>query len=122
MKIIRREDAEEQDATDAPIFFGGKVTRRPLVGGDLSSYYNFNIVEFAPGARNKLHTHTSDQVLFVTKGTGVVAAEGEEAVVSEGDTVLIPAGQKHWPAGTAGSAFAHISLTTPDSETAVFDE
>ena len=122
MKVIRREDAEEQDITDAPYFVGGKVTRRPLVGGDLSSYYNFNIVEFASGARIKLHTHTSDQVLFVTKGTGVVAVQGEEVVVSEGDTVLIPAGQKHWHGGMAGSVFAHITLTTPDSKTEVFDE
>ena len=122
MKVIRREDAEEHDVTDAPYFVGGKVTRRPLVGGDLSSYYNFNIVEFVPGARVKLHTHTSDQVLFVTKGTGVVAAEGEEAVISEGDTAFIPAGQKHWHGGMAGAAFAHISLTTPDSTTEVFDE
>ena len=66
MDVIRHDEAEEQDATDAPIFVGGKVTRRPLVSDGLRSYYNFNIVEFAPGAHNKFHAHTSDQVLFVT--------------------------------------------------------
>ena len=75
MKVIRRDDAPEEDATDAPIFVGGKVTRRPLVSDGLSEYYNFNIVEFAPGARNKFHTHSSDQVLFVTKGRGIVSTE-----------------------------------------------
>ena len=66
MDVIRHDETEEQDATDAPIFVGGKVTRRPLVSDGLRSYYSFNIVEFAPGAHNKFHAHTSDQALFVT--------------------------------------------------------
>lgn len=122
MKVIRRDDAPEQDATDAPIFVGGKVTRRPLVSDGLSDYYNFNVVEFAPGARNKFHTHSSDQILFVTKGRGIVSTETEDAAVSEGDTILIAAGEKHRHGAGPDSAFAHISLTTPDSKTTIFDE
>ena len=121
MKVIKSDAVEEIDATDAPIFFGGKVSRRPLVGGDASKFFSFNIVSFAAGARNKFHTHTSDQVLFVTAGRGIVATEQEEAVVREGDTILIPAGQKHWHGATPESDFSHVSLTTPDSETAIFD-
>ena len=122
MKVIRRDDAPEQDATDAPIFVGGRVTRRPLVSGGLSEYYNFNIVEFAAGARNKFHAHTSDQVLFVTKGRGIVSTEAEDAAVSEGDTILISAGEKHRHGAGPDSEFAHISLTTPDSKTTIFEE
>ena len=121
MKVIRTDDVVEEDVTGGPVFFGGKVTRKPLVGGEISSYYNFGIVGFAAGARNKFHTHTSDQILFVTQGTGIVATESEEAVVKEGDAVLIPAGEKHWHGATPDSDFAHISLTTPDSKTEIFD-
>ena len=120
MKVIRNGEVAEQDATDAPIFFGGKVSRQPLVGGDISRYYNLNVVSFAAGARNRFHTHTSDQVLLVTKGKGVVATGGEEVAVGEGDTVFIPAGEKHWHGATPDSDFAHISLTTPDSKTEIF--
>ena len=122
MKVIRHDETEEQDATDAAIFVGGKVTRRPLVGGGLSSYFNFNIVEFAPGARNKFHAHTSDQVLFVTKGRGIVSTESEDAEVGEGDTILIAAGEKHRHGAAPDSEFAHIALTTPDSKSTIFDE
>ena len=32
MEVVRQEDIEAQDATNAPLFYGGKVTRKPLVG------------------------------------------------------------------------------------------
>ena len=121
MKVIRIADVEEQDATNAPLFFGGKVSRQPLIAGGASKFYNFNIVNFAAGAKNKFHTHTSDQVLYVTKGKGIVANESEEVVIGTGDTALIPAGEKHWHGATDDSDFSHISLTTPDSKTEMFD-
>ena len=121
MKVFRQSEIEEQDATNAPIFFGGKVSRIPLVASGVSKHYSFNIVKFAAGARNRFHTHTRDQILFVTSGTGIVATEEEEVVAREGDTILIPAGEKHWHGATPDTDFAHISLTTPDSRTEIFD-
>ncbi len=119
MKIVRKSEVETLDATGSPIFEGGKVARRPLIGGDASSYFNFFIVEFAAGARNKLHTHTSDQILYVTKGRGLVGAESETFEVEEGDTAFIPAGEKHWHGAAQDSDFAHIALVHPDSVTEV---
>ena len=51
-----------------------------------------------------------------------MANESEEVEVTEGDTALIPAGEKHWHGATADSDFAHISLTSPDSQTEMFDD
>ena len=121
MKVIRNGEVAEQDATNAPIFFGGKVSRQPLVGGDISKNYNFALVNFSAGARNKFHTHTSDQILFATRGTGIVATESEEEELKEGDTAFIPAGEKHWHGATSDSDFTHISLTTPDSQTEILN-
>ncbi len=121
MKIIKRDQISKIDITDRPLFLGGKVIREPIVGDDLSSTYTFAIVDFAAGARNKLHTHTCDQILFATKGKGIVATESEEAIVSAGDTAFIPAGEKHWHGATADSDFAHITLTTPDNKTEAFE-
>ena len=117
MKVIRKSETALQDATGSPIFEGGRVGRRPLVGGDASAYFNFFIVEFAAGARNKLHTHTSDQILYVTKGRGLVGTESETYEVEEGDTAFIPAGEKHWHGAAEDSDFAHIALVHPDSVT-----
>ena len=43
-----------------------------------------------------MHRHTSDQILIITEGTGVVATPDEEKTVSAGDVVLIPANEDHW--------------------------
>ena len=121
MHVIRKDEPPQEDATNAPIFLGGKVTRQTIVGPETSKYYNFTIVRFAKGARNKFHAHTSDQILFVTEGTGIVATESQEVVIKEGDAAFIPAGEKHWHGATADSDFAHISLTSADSQTTIYD-
>ena len=120
MKVIKNGSGPKVDRTDAPIFYGGKVTGQSIVGGDDTKFYNFNLVSFAAGAKNHFHTHTVDQILFVTEGTGIVANESGEQVITVGDTALIPAGEKHWHGATDDSDFSHISLTTPDSQTEVF--
>ena len=121
MEIVRQDQVPEEEATNNPIFFGGRVYRQPLVGPGTSGYFNFNVVGFAAGARNKVHTHTSDQILYVTKGRGLVGTETETFEVEQGDTAFIPAGEKHWHGAGSESDFAHISLTHPDSTTEIFD-
>ena len=117
MKVIRKGTAPTEDATNAPLFEGGRVTRQPLFGPSATEYFNFSLVSFAAGARNKFHTHTSDQVLFVTEGTGFVASRSERVEVSEGDAVLVPSGEEHWHGATPDSGFTHISLQAAGSTT-----
>ena len=121
MKIIRKDDPPKEDRSNAPIFFGGKVTGQSIVGPEMNEYFNFTMVSFAAGARNKFHAHTTDQVLYVTEGDGIVATEGEEVRVTRGDTAWIPAGEKHWHGATPESDFSHISLQAAGSTTTVFD-
>ena len=90
------------------------------IGGGTSKNFNFNQVSFAAGAKNHFHTHTSDQILYVTSGRGYVATESEQLEITEGDAAFIPAGEKHWHGATDDSDFSHISLTAPGSQTEVF--
>ena len=122
MQVIRKGQNEPEDRTDAPIFYGGKVEGEAIVGGGMSEYYSFNKVSFFNGAKNKFHTHTSDQILFVLSGKGYVATDDERIEVGEGDTALIPAGERHWHGAVDGEDFSHISLTHPTSETTVYDD
>lgn len=117
MKVIKHGEGFTEDATNTPLFVGGRVTRQPLVGHSVSDYFNFGLVTFAAGSRNKFHSHTSDQILFVTNGTGLVTTEAEQVEVGEGDTILIPKGEKHWHGATANSEFTHISLQSAVSTT-----
>jgi quercetin dioxygenase-like cupin family protein len=116
MKVIKISDVPKQAASD-PLFTGGPVSRQPLLTPETGRFFNMAVVNFSAGARNKLHTHTTDQVLLVTAGTGIVATEREERRVTVGDIIHAPAGERHWHGATRESAFSHIALTAAGSKT-----
>lgn len=120
MKVVKPSQVPAQDAS-SPLFTGGEVTRQPLVTPEMGDNFNLGIVNFAPGARNKMHTHSSDQVLFVTAGEGIIATETVQEVIKVGDIVHIPAAEKHWHGATQHSHFSHIALTAKGSKTEQFE-
>lgn len=122
MEIIKKDQNTPEDRSDAPIFYGGKVEGRAIVGGGMSSYFNFNQVTFYNGSKNYFHEHTSDQILFGLSGKGYVVNESETVEFEAGDTAVIPAGEKHWHGAQDGQDFSHISLTHPTSETTVYPD
>ena len=66
-KVLKPNEIPAESA-NSPLFTGGDVTRQPLLTPEMSNNFNLGVVNFSPGARNKMHTHSSDQVLFVTAG------------------------------------------------------
>lgn len=114
MKIVKI-NATQKEPYVNPLFTGPDVTRQSLVSD--SKDVVVNIVNFGQGVRNKFHQHTSDQVLIITAGKGYVATENEKKVVTVGDVVLFPAGEKHWHGATEDSAFSHIYVTKVGSKT-----
>jgi quercetin dioxygenase-like cupin family protein len=117
MRIIRHDPAKEE-RTDAPIF-RGEVYRTPAVSDQESKDISVGVVRFAAGGRNVLHTHTSDQILYVTEGEGIVATEQEEHVVRAGDVAVIPAGEHHWHGATEHSGMTHLAITKMGSTTEI---
>ena len=115
MKIIKPAEVPAQPAT-SPLFTG-EVSRQPILTPEMSQNFNLGIVNFPAGVRNKMHTHSSDQVLFVTVGKGIIATETEEKEITVGDIVHITAEEKHWHGATHDSAFSHIALTAKGSTT-----
>ena len=108
MKIVKMNEIPKEPYVNR-LFTGPEVTRQPLVPG--SQDLRMAIVNFARGVRNKFHTHDGDQVLIITAGKGIVATEKEEKIVTVGDIVLFPAGEKHWHGATKDSGFSHIFIT-----------
>src|SRR5437773_12402369 len=78
MKVHKPSEIPAQPV-NAPLFTGGPVTRQTLLTPEASNDFNLGIVNFSPGARNKMHTHSSDQVLFVTAAKGIIATETERS-------------------------------------------
>ncbi|MBI2910079.1 MAG: cupin domain-containing protein [Chloroflexi bacterium] len=79
-----------------------------------------SIVHFFDGARSKLHTHASEQIRYGLSGKGRVGTETESWDVRPGDTVYIPAGEKHWHAAAPGEDYADLTISHP-AEMAVFE-
>ena len=111
MRIVKLSDAKAKEATGE--MFEGKVYRLPLIDDQIAKEIRVTMITFNPGARNVFHSHTGEQVLYVTKGKGIVANESEEYIVTQGTAIYIPAGERHWHGATDDSSFSHLSILRP---------
>ncbi len=108
MRVIKISEVKKEPFS-SPLFTGSDVTRQVLLPD--SEEYDVNVVNFGKGVRNKFHAHDSEQILVVTFGKGIIATETEEKVITPGDVVIIPAGEKHWHGATGDSEFSHIYVS-----------
>ena len=121
MKVLKP-DQIPAESTNSPLFTGGPVTRQTLLTPEMSNNFNLAIINFSTDTRNKMHTHSSDQVLFVSAGKGIIATETRQEVISVGDVVHITQEEKHWHGATPDSSFSHIALTAKGSTTTQVEE
>ena len=121
MRIIENGAVPMEDTTSAPIFFGGSVSKQGLVDESNSEFFVSSVINFEAGARNKFHRHSSDQLLFVTEGKGIVATAEKEFVVTKGNTVHVAAGEIHWHGATSDSSFYHITVTLAGGTTDIVE-
>lgn len=115
MKRIRIDRAQALPSP-SPIFVGEVVAQNLVPEGD-AELLRVTAVTFENGARNRWHRHTTDQVLVVTEGRGIVATGAEELRVGPGDVVFVPAGERHWHGAEPGERFTHLSILTPGEMT-----
>ena len=118
MNVVRKNDSLEQPATAS--IFVGTVHSRPMITREMDEAVTVTLVRFSDGAKNKRHTHTADQILYITEGEGIVASESTEHRVTAGDIVHVPAGEVHWHGAVPGGHMAHLSILPP-SETKVVE-
>lgn len=109
MKIIegRAAGAPSQARSDS---FTGTVWADPVLSmpGELS----INTVFFSPGARTFWHMHERGQILNVVAGRGLVCTEGgRPQPIRAGDTVWIPAGERHWHGAAPDSYMIHTATS-----------
>ena len=119
MKVVRMSQVAKEPYRN-PVFTGPDVTRQVLVPD--CKEFNVIIVNFGKGVRNKFHSHDSEQILIITSGKGIVATEKEEKVVTPGDIIFIPAGEKHWHGATKDTEFSHIYVSKIESKLTQLEE
>ncbi len=111
MIIVNVKDVKEVESTDEIVAKDtGKVIRQLLIDHNVTGGLGVVMVHFSPGARLNLHTHSGEQILFVTEGKGIVATEKEEYIVTPGAVIYIPPGEAHWHGATSDTPFSHIAL------------
>jgi len=97
-----------RERSDNPIFVG-EVDYQTAVGEE-SRDLRLSEVHFTRGAVNKPHVHSTDQILVITEGEGLVATDAERHEVSAGDVAFIPANTKHWHGARPGKDMTHWSI------------
>jgi len=107
MRVIRVTKAGRERSAN-PIFVG-EVDYQTAVGEE-SRDLRLSEVHFIRGAVNKPHVHTTDQILVITEGEGLVATDEERHDVSAGDVAFIPANTKHWHGARPGKDMTHWSI------------
>lgn len=107
-----RIDRAEASYNPSPVFVGPVATQN-LIAEEDASLLRVTAVTFEDGARNRWHRHSTDQVLIVTEGAGIIATDEGEVLVGEGEVICIPAGERHWHGAQPGQTFTHLSILTP---------
>ena len=111
--IVVNSDSIESIPTQDDIVKSGPVTRKALIDAQDTGGHGILSVTFGPGARLNFHTHTYEQILYVTEGKGIVATPEEEQVVTPGTVIFIAPGEVHWHGATGDSSFSHIAIQKP---------
>ncbi len=100
---------EVQVVTANPNYFTGTVFQSILADGQLG--VQVVRVTFAPKSRTAWHTHPEGQTLHIESGVCYFQTWGEPVQsLKMGDTVAIPAGEKHWHGASAGTVMTHLAI------------
>lgn len=67
-------------------------------------------VHFQAGGRTRPHVHHSGQVLFITRGEGIVADRSGRHLVGPGQVVTVAPDEWHWHGGTPTAAMSHLTV------------
>lgn len=112
MRVIRIDEVPTESRSGG--IFLGTVQSKSLVGESMGAVdLQVNIVTFPPGVRNRFHSHSYDQALYILSGKGIVADEKEEVIAEPGMLFFILRGEKHWHGATKESSFSHLSILRP---------
>ncbi len=107
---ILKVDRRQAQPPDRPTYFSGTVHMQPLVRPEQPGAAELVAVFFQAGARTIPHIHSTDQVLHILEGEGIVATEHEKRFVRPGDIAIIPAGSWHWHGATRTASMSHLSM------------
>ena len=121
MIVINSDTVDAVEARDE-IVGKGPVHMKALINAKDTGGFGVLLVTFSPGARLHFHTHTYEQILYVTEGRGIVATRDAEHVVTAGAAIYIPPGEVHWHGATEDSEMSHLAIEAANGELTQLEE
>lgn len=116
VKIVTQ-NFNESAAESNPRMFIGEVRRQQLVAEGEVESQRVSAISFLDGARNRWHHHSTEQVLVVTHGSGIIADASGERRIEAGDVVLVQPDERHWHGAAPGHDMTHLSILLPGTLT-----
>lgn len=117
MVRITAQDRSLSTLQDNPAMFIGEVRGQQLVAEGDAESQRVTAITFVDGARNRWHQHSTEQVLVVTEGEGIIADADGEHPIAAGDVVLIQPNERHWHGARPGASMTHLSILLPGKMT-----
>ncbi len=102
--------------------FIGEVRGQQIVTELDAQSQRVTAITFVDGARNRWHHHSTEQVLVVTHGEGIIADESGERAIAPGDVVLVQPNERHWHGAAPGSSMTHLTILLPGTMTIEEDQ
>ncbi|MBA2467945.1 MAG: cupin domain-containing protein [Chloroflexia bacterium] len=121
IKIVTQDFNQAVPRVDEKMFVG-TVKGQTLVADDDAPSQRVNAISFLDGARNRWHRHTTEQVLVVTHGEGIIADDSGERAIRAGDVVLVQPNERHWHGAAPGKDMTHLAILLPGKMTVDEDQ
>ena len=111
MIIVNPRDVEPFKTPEGdPFIARGRMSMLRLLDAETTGGLGASLVTFPPGTRLSFHTHSAEQILYVTEGKGIVATRDKEYTVTPGMAVFIPPDEVHWHGAADDSSFTHLAV------------
>jgi quercetin dioxygenase-like cupin family protein len=121
VKIVTQDFNQSVPQTNEQMFIG-EVRGQQLVTEKDASSQRVTAITFVDGAKNRWHHHSTEQVLVVTDGEGIIADESGEHAITAGDVVLVQPNERHWHGAAPGHTMTHLSILLPGKMTIEEDQ
>ncbi len=121
VKIVTQDATQGVPRVDEKMFVGTVMGQNLVAEGDAPSQ-RVTAISFIQGARNRWHRHSTEQVLIVTHGEGIIADASGERGIAAGDVVLIQPNERHWHGAAPGKDMTHLAVLLPGRMTVDEDQ
>jgi len=99
----------------SPRYKRNDITSYLLVSEDTCNSENLSItiVDMEPGGIQHVHSHESEQMYYITEGSGLMTVDDEQQPVEAGECIFFSSFSRHGLENTGGTVLRYLSAVSP---------